>query len=176
MAVLLLLGLALGLDSLRASCALGAIGVGRRRQYQLALSFGLADGISPLIGTYLGATAVVVGGPWSAPMTRLLLAGCALHVIWASRYWAGGDLEDSGLLFGLPVAFSLDNLVAGVGLAMAGQQPMVTAVVLGVSSAAMSLVGFRVGEMTVSRLRPNLSWLAGVTMLVIALGLELRPP
>lgn len=175
MGLLLLVGLALGLDSLRASCALGAIGVSRRRQYQMALAFGLSDGISPLIGSYLGSALADSVAPWIERVGPLLLAGYGLHVLWASRYWAGQDLENRRLLLGLPVAFSLDNLIVGGGLSLAGHPPLLTAAVLGASSAALSLAGFRIGQMTMSRLTPRLRWLAGGALLLVALGLEIRP-
>jgi putative Mn2+ efflux pump MntP len=54
MTAIVLLRLALGLDSFRASLALGASGLGGARWWRVGLAFGLCDGVGPLVGLALG--------------------------------------------------------------------------------------------------------------------------
>ena len=50
MIAVLLLGLVLGLDSLRASLGLGVLRRSRARRLMIAVSFGVCDGLAPLLG------------------------------------------------------------------------------------------------------------------------------
>jgi putative Mn2+ efflux pump MntP len=175
MAVIFLLGLTLGLDSLRASLALGTIGLGRRRQVELAMAFALSDGLAPLAGFYFADYVVRFAGEWTEHLGALLLGAYAVHVIYASRYWADKKLDRSWILLGLPLSFSLDNLVAGASLGLVGKPALLTAVVFGTTSGLLSLAGFGASGIAFERMRPNLRWFAGVTLLMIAVVLELRP-
>ena len=66
MIAVLLLGLALGLDSFRASLAMGASGLGGARAFRVALAFGACDGVAPLVGLALSRATVVYVASWSA--------------------------------------------------------------------------------------------------------------
>ena len=49
-------------------------------------------------------------------------------------------------LFGLPLALSVDNLIAGTGLGLLGFSPVIPAVFFGAVTAVMSLVGLLLGR------------------------------
>ncbi|HYY09551.1 MAG TPA: hypothetical protein VE781_01360, partial [Kineosporiaceae bacterium] len=55
---LLILGFTLSLDNFRTAIALGGLRLSWRRSVQVALVFGLCDGLAPLVG-------ILVGHYWS---------------------------------------------------------------------------------------------------------------
>ena len=163
--------LLLGIDSLIACLAVAAI-VDARWRLPLAATFGIADGVSFLIGAGLGwqlsagLTAVVETG-------TLLLLGVYLIVVAAST---GGIAARWGVWI-LPFALIFDNLAFGIAddssrsvLAQATEQAL--------SSALMAAVGLYVGVL-LPRLVPsvrqgtNAMRFAGGALIVAAGGLAL---
>jgi hypothetical protein len=72
-----------------------------------------------------------------------------------------------GLGVALPVALSMDNLVAGLGLGVLGVPVPVSVLALGAASAAMAAAGVAVGRRLGARRVPS-ERVAGVTMLAVA--------
>jgi manganese efflux pump family protein len=81
MIAVLLLGLALGLDSFRASLAMGASGLGGARAFRVALAFGACDGVAPLVGLALSRATVVYVASWSALIAPAVLIGSGAYVL-----------------------------------------------------------------------------------------------
>lgn len=167
---LLLLGFALGLDSLRVSIGLGARKLSDLHRGQIAFAFGLCDAIAPFIGLAFGQSLVATVGEWTEILGPLLLGGYGLYTIYVT--WRGGELAQDDdkhwMLFGFPIVLSLDNLVAGIGLGMLGFPVLLSALTLGTISGLMSLAGLYLGS-ALRRILPTRSELvSGVILLLLA--------
>lgn len=168
MPALLLLGLVLGLDSLRVSIGLGVLKLSRVRRAQIAFAFGLCDAIAPLIGLAVGQSIVNVIGQWTEYFGSLVLGSYGLYIIYLA--WRGDELarddDKYWTIFGLPIVLSLDNLVAGIGLGMLGFPVLISAFTLGAISGLMSLAGLYLGG-ALGRILPARSDLVGGVILVL---------
>ena len=174
MIALLLLGFALGLDSFRVSIGLGALRLMRRQQIVLAASFGIGDGVAPLVGLWVGRSAL---GSWHGLPSLagpLLLAAYGLSLA-TSRVRSDDGAERRWHLLGLPLVLSLDNLVGGVGLGLLGYSPWSSAAVLGVTSALLALAGLRVGALISTRLSFQPERVSGVLLIAAAVVAMARP-
>jgi putative Mn2+ efflux pump MntP len=171
-----LIGLVLGLDSFRASVGLG-MARGWARRMKIALAFGLCDGLSPMLGLVLGEATARSFSPWAGWIGPLTLGGFGvLTFLTAGRGETGRSREGAvgtwGLL-GLPLALSLDNMVAGFGLG-AFQVPMlVSALVLGTISGALALAGLYLGSVARRMVPARAERLAGAALTLLAVGMAL---
>lgn len=177
MGMLLLLGLTLSLDSFRASLGLGALKLRPARQAQIALAFGLCDGLAPLVGLFIGQSLVSHVGAWTEYLGPVVLGAYGVYVVYTSRRGAGEEARDDDdhrwIVWGLPLSMSLDNLIAGTGLGMIGFPLLLSAVVIGAMSGLMSLAGLWLGRVAVSYLRVNTELIGGIALILIALALAL---
>jgi putative Mn2+ efflux pump MntP len=166
---LLILGFTLSLDNFRTAIALGGLRLSWLRSLQVALVFGLCDGLAPLVGILvgeywsetIGSTAEYVGA------IGLGLYGLFL-VIKAWRTEAPEELEKPWAVFGLIVPLSADNVVAGTSLGLLGFSPWLAPPIFGAITALMVLVGLQLGRVAagVIRIRPDL--VTGVALVVMA--------
>jgi putative Mn2+ efflux pump MntP len=173
MATLLLLGFTLSLDSFRVSLGLGATKLRRARQAQIALAFGLCDGLAPLAGLLIGQSLVKYIGAWVEYLGPFVLCAYGVYVIYVAQRCAEKEAHEEGrwIVLGLPLSLSLDNLIAGASLGMIGFPLVISVAVIGTMSALMSLAGLRLGSVAVNYLRIKTELLGGVALILIALTL-----
>lgn len=175
MGTLLLLAFVLSLDSFRVSLGLGASKVRPVRQAQIVLAFGLCDGLAPLVGLLIGQSIIALVGPWVEYLGPLMLSGYGVYVIHVAQR-RDGD-EERGVrwaVLGLPLALSLDNLIAGTSLGMIGFPLPLSAGVIGAMSALMSLAGLLLARTAVNVLKLESEVFGGVVLVVIGLTLALE--
>jgi manganese efflux pump family protein len=168
MIVVIFLGLALGLDSFRASLAMGSSGLGAARMVRVALAFALCDGVAPLVGLALNRATVVYVASWSELIAPVLLIGFGAYVLMKRLEDEQGELDGGWAILGVPLFLSLDNLVAGVGLGTLGPPVVLAATVIGALSGAMSLAGLALGRLSWLSLPAGVERLSG--LLLVALG------
>ncbi len=176
MGMLLLLGFTLSLDSFRVSLTLGALKLKPWRQAQIALAFGLCDGLAPLVGLLLGQSLVKYIGGWVEYFGPLMLGLYGCYVIYVARRCRDSEAaeQDHWLVFGIPLSLSLDNLVAGTSLGLIGFPVALSVAVIGTMSGLMSLAGLRLGSAAVRYLPVRAELLGGVALICIALALALE--
>lgn len=175
MGTLLLLGFTLSLDSFRVSLGLGATRLRPARQAQIALAFGLCDGLAPLVGLLVGHSLVEYLGAWVEYLGPLVLCAYGAYVIYVARRCEGEEADEVGrwVVLGLPLSMSLDNLIAGTSLGMVGFPLWLSVAVIGAMSALMSLAGLWLGRRAVNLLRIRTETMGGVALILIALTLAL---
>ena len=166
---LIVLGFVLSLDNFRTAIALGAMRLRWRHAVQVALMFGIWDGLAPLVGILLGRyssdalgdTAELIGA------TVLGLYGVYL-IIEAWRTPAPDEAAVRWQLLGLTLPLSADNVLAGTSLGLLGFSPWVAAPIFGAMTAAMALVGLQLGAAAarVIHIRPDL--LTGISLVIMA--------
>jgi manganese efflux pump family protein len=170
----LVLGFVLSLDNVRVSVALGTVPFGLKRAVQVALTFGLWDGLMPLIGLLIGRRIGNAVGDVAEAVGAAALGTYGLYlVITALRNPEPEELDHPWALFGIPLTLSLDNLLAGASLGILGLSPWLSAGVFGLTTAALSLLGLRLGRAVASLVRIRADLLSGITLIMAAVALPL---
>jgi putative Mn2+ efflux pump MntP len=171
---LLILGVTLSLDNFRTAIVLGALRLSRRHAVQVALVFGFWDTVAPLLGILGGAYFAGTIGPRADFVGAAVLAGYGLFlVVQAWRTPAPEELDQRWVLFGLPLPLSVDNVVAGTSLGLAGFSPWVASPVFGVITALMTFVGLELGRAAARYIRIRSDLLTGVALIGMAILLGL---
>ncbi|MGW0827861.1 manganese efflux pump MntP [Streptomyces sp. NPDC002845] len=171
---LLGLGFVLSLDNFRVSIVLGTVPFSLRRALQIALMFGLWDGLMPLAGLLLGHHVGHAIAPVAAYAGSAALGGYGLYlVVRAVRNPKPPDeIDDPWVtLFGIPLSLSLDNLVGGASLGLLGFAPWVPAMVFGATTAVTSLIGLYIGRFAAGLIRVRPDLLSGVALILAAFTL-----
>jgi putative Mn2+ efflux pump MntP len=166
---LLILGFTLSLDNFRTSIALGGLRLTWGRSVQVALVFGLCDGLAPVVGILIGhywSEAIGSTGEYVGAI-GLGLYGLYL-LIRAWRTDAPEELDRPWAVFGLIVPLSADNVVAGTSLGLLGFSPWLAAPVFGAITAVMALVGLQLGRAAAGIIRIRSDLLTGAALVVMA--------
>jgi putative Mn2+ efflux pump MntP len=173
MTTLLLLGLALGFDSFRVSLGLGGLRVSAARRRLIPLSFGLCDGVAPLVGLLLGRSLTAAVGRWTEYLAPFAIGGYGLYVIYVAcrRGESEREAEGAWVVLGLPLTLSLDNFAAGGGLGLLQFPALLSAAIIGAMSGLMSLAGLRLGGALARRLPFDTDLAGGVALLLLALAI-----
>ncbi len=180
---LVVLGFVLSLDNFRTAVILGPLRFAWRRAAEIAAVFGFFDGVAPLVGILLGHDiSHEIGDKIAAPVGAAAIGLYGLYLtVRALRTSTQEELEAEHRwsVFGLPVPLSLDNVIAGTGLGLLGVSPLVPAVLFGLITAVMTLVGLQLGR-AVSRILPiRARWdvVVGVALIVeaVVFGLGIVP-
>lgn len=177
---MLVLGFVLSLDNFRASIALGTLPFGMRRAVQIAVTFGIWDGLAPLVGALVGRYlhVEITDGP-VGQITHYL--GPAVMGVYGSyllvrvfRTAAPEELDHPWALFGIPLSLSLDNLLAGTSLGLLGFSPVLSAAIFAAVTAVMSLAGLCLGRLTGRLIPVRSDLLSGIALVVMAVVLALE--
>ncbi len=178
---ILLLALALAMDAtaVAASRGLAAQQVTLTHAVRVALFFGGSQALMPLLGYYLGTVLGRFAAAWDHWIAFALLAAIGLKMLWDARpSQAEGNDEKPGARdpFGLRVmmvlalATSIDALAAGVTLPLVGAPLLLTLVTIGVTTAALSVLGLYAGKRLGDLFGRRLDAIAGLVL--IGLGVK----
>jgi putative Mn2+ efflux pump MntP len=166
---LLVLGFTLSLDNFRASIALGTVQLGLRRSVQVALTFGLWDGLAPLTGVMLGRYFGEAIGPIAGYVGPVMMGVYGLYLlVHALRTDEPEELDHRWALFGIPLSLSLDNLLAGTSLGLLGFSPVLTTALFATMTAVMSFAGLYLGRMIGRLIRIRTDLVSGIALIVMA--------
>lgn len=186
MSILTLIVTAIGL-----SADAFAVSVGRAMRWRhfawkpalaLALTFGGFQALMPVLGWALGsafADAIVEVDHWIAFGLLAMIGG---KMIWESfRELRSDDADDAegvtvprigvGALLLLGLATSIDALAVGVSLALLGVSIVLAAVVIGVITGGISLLGVALGQRAGHRLSGSAELIGGAVL--IAIGVKI---
>jgi putative Mn2+ efflux pump MntP len=157
MLALLLVAAAVGGSNLVAAIGLGVSGVDARTRWRVGLVFGAFEAGMPVVGLIIGEHTAVQLGQASRWLGGALLIGVGvIGLIGPIRARRSGQALDPAAaarpaelgLFRLLVsglALSLDNLVIGFALGTYQTSILVSALIIGGVSVAMSLAGLEIG-------------------------------
>src|SRR5215204_68990 len=166
---LLILGFTLSLDNFRTAIALGGLRLTWRRSVQVALVFGLCDGLAPLVGILIGLYWSEAIGSTAEYVGAIGLGLYGLYLlVRAWRTEAPDELDRPWAVFGLVVPLSADNIVAGTSLGLLGFSPWLAALIFGAITALLALVGLQLGRAVAGIVRVRSDLLTGVTLVVMA--------
>lgn len=172
---ILVLAFALTLDNFRSSIALGTVPFGIRRAVQIALVFGFWDALAPLAGGLLGQYLGESIEPVADYVGPALMGAYGLYLlVGAVRKPEPAEVDHPWVtLFGLPLALSVDNLIAGAGLGFLGFSPLVPALIFGAATAVMSFVGLCLGRAAVRMIPVRTDLLSAVSLVTAAIVLPM---
>ncbi|MEU6644900.1 manganese efflux pump [Saccharomonospora sp. NPDC046836] len=177
---ILALGFFLSLDNFRASIALGTLPFSWHRAVQVAVMFGIWDGLAPLVGVLLGHYVDQVVGHEAvgqfiryAGPAAMFLYGVYL-LVRSFRTEAPEEIDHPWALFGIPLSLSLDNLLAGTSLGLFGFPPALSAAVFAATTTVMSFAGLCIGRVTGRLIRIRADLLSGIALVVMAFVLPLE--
>ena len=175
MIAVIVLGFFLSLDNFRSSIAIGTIPFGFRRAVQIAVVFGVWDGLAPLAGDLVGRFIGSEIGPITDYIGPALLGAYGLYLLIGTlRKPAREEIDQPWVtLFGMPLSLSVDNLLAGTGLGLLGFSPFVPAVVFAIMTVVMSLAGLCIGRFAARMIpiRPDL--VSGISLVAAAIILPI---
>jgi putative Mn2+ efflux pump MntP len=150
MAALLLVAVSVGLSNFAAAIGIGTGGVDNRIRLRVGLVFGLYEAGMPVAGLVLGQQSATGLGRTTHWVGGALLIALGLYGL-AKSIRSGGDIDPKvrsasrSRLLVSGFALSIDNLVIGFALGTYQVAILTGAIVIGLVSVAMSLVGLELG-------------------------------
>jgi manganese efflux pump family protein len=171
MLALFLVAAAVGLDNFAASTAFGIAGVDARLRLRVGIVFGVCEAGMPLAGLAIGvqlAGTIGSAGRWTA--AALLVAVGAYGLVTSLRGGSEGIAASSakpGRLILIGLALSLDNLVVGFALGSYNVSIIEGALVIGLVSVSLSLLGLELGARIGGWAGERGEQLAGVMLIAV---------
>jgi manganese efflux pump family protein len=162
-------GVLAGLDNLHVSAALGVSRPRRGRLLALAAAFAACEALMPLVGLALGGALRRAFQPLEGAGPLVLLVCGAAILLHAVREGEAREVVEGRWVLGLPLALSLDNLFAGVGLGSAGYPVLASALVVGALSGGMCVAGLLAGAWLRRRVPGRAEVWSGAFLVVVAL-------
>lgn len=180
---------ALGMDAMSVSMAVGVRWHGPRQRFRLAWHMGLFQFMMPVIGWLVGKQLAGVMQQWGKYVAAVLVIGIGAKMLWevlkshpgavaesiesaeenvrARTTGKKGDPTKGLSLVVLAVATSIDALVVGFSLGLREANIWTASVIIGLVAAAMSLAGVSIGR----RIGESLGAKAELIGAVVLIGL-----
>ncbi len=175
MVALLLVAAALGLDNFAASIALGVTGVDARARLRVGLVFGVCEAGMPVAGLAIGAQltgSIGTAGRWAAAALLVATGGYGLVASLHGRpEGRGASAANPGRLILTGLALSLDNLVVGFALGTYHVSIVQGAVIIGLVSVSLALVGLELGARIGNWAGERGEQLAGVMLISVGIAI-----
>jgi putative Mn2+ efflux pump MntP len=171
-ASLVLLAIALSADAFAVAITQGAAVRQHpwRAAFGVALAFGAAQAIAPLIGWSLGLAFAGLIEAWDHWIAFGLLAAIGAKMIWEGNQPKGSEAatQASGwALLALAVATSIDAAAAGITLPTLGASILMSIAVIGLITFATCFAGVWIGRTGSRVLGPNAEIIGGLILIVI---------
>jgi putative Mn2+ efflux pump MntP len=150
LAGLLLVSVSVGLSNFAGAIGIGLSGVDRATRLRVGIAFGLFEAGMPLLGLVIGQAVAGRVGDAGRYVGAVLLILTGIYTIWqgwGTEKKSASDiaLDTRGLAL-TAVALSLDNLIVGFALGVYHVNIVLAAILMGVVSVGMSLVGLELGS------------------------------
>jgi putative Mn2+ efflux pump MntP len=169
MLALLLVAASVGVSNFAAALALGVSGVDARTRLRVGVVFGAFESGMPVVGLALGAQLAGSLGHAARWISGALLIGVGLYGLVVSLRGGSSGFRTAGgwrlLLGGL--VLSLDNLVVGFALGSTHTSILAGALVIGVVSVGLSLIGLELGARIGERVGEHGEQLAGLMLISV---------
>jgi putative Mn2+ efflux pump MntP len=166
------LSLALAMDAAAVSAA-RALGADNRRELViLPLVFGGFQSAMAALGWLGGAALVRYLGGWDVWIAFGLLVAIGAKMLWDAIRAASDEPASPGTMMvylGLGVATSIDAGAAGITLPQIHVSPWIAITLIGVITAAFSVVGHLAGRALASKFGKRLGGVGGIVLIGIAI-------
>jgi putative Mn2+ efflux pump MntP len=174
--LLLAAGLAMDATAVAAARGLAATEIRARHVALIASFFGGAQALMPLLGWAIGQSVGAYVAAWDHWIAFALLAVIGGKMVWESRGAAepdagGADPFRLRVLCVLAIATSIDAFAVGVTLPMLGAPLALSVVTIGVTTAALSVLGLLAGRRFGAILGRRVELVGGLVL--VALGVKI---
>jgi putative Mn2+ efflux pump MntP len=175
--LLVLSALLTSLDNLVVCSAIGMLPLtgGQRRWY--SFTFSLAETLAPVAGMSIGVflwPSLLHRTDESVPAILLFCGATILALTWINRD-AARLFGQPGMIVGLPLLMSIDNLIAGIGLSAVKSPPLLSTLIIGLAGSIMSCSGiFLGGRLRLALPSRVLQFTSGGVVCVVSLWMLVR--
>lgn len=172
---ILMIAVGLAMDAFAVSVAAGTSGKldGKRAVFRLSFHFGLFQAFMPVIGWAAGITVahlISAVDHWIAFGLLAFVGGRMIHsAMQTDTETFQADPSRGASLVLLSVATSIDALAVGLSLAMINVSIWYPCVIIGLVTAAMSVIGIRAGRYFGEKLGHRMAFAGGVILILIGL-------
>jgi putative Mn2+ efflux pump MntP len=169
----LLVAFSVGLDNFGAATAIGVSGVDQHLRLRIAVVFGAFEAAMPVLGLLLGNAVSRQLGSGSKVLAGSVLCLVGIYAV-ISAVRSGDDAENptsypTSRLLLLGAALSIDNVAVGFALGSYRVNFLVAALVIGLVSVTLSLLGLEVGTRLGEHLGERAEFVGGVVLISIGL-------
>lgn len=174
---LVLLGLSVGLGEFAASIVIGLRSLDRRTRLKTVTTFGLFETVTPLVGLLIGKQASDTFGTAANYAGAILLSLFGLYIIIRNATGGGSELNftkhtlNSPKLMIAAAALSVDNLVIGFNLGDNGEPIILSALVIGLASVLLTLLGLEAGKLLGLKAQKYGELLSGSILLLVGIAI-----
>jgi manganese efflux pump family protein len=167
-----LLAVSMAIDAFAVCLAAGALPGphGARQAFRLAFHFGLFQFIMPIIGWLAGAglEPLIRGVDHWVAFGLLAYVGVRMvYSAWQAEPAMDSDPSRGLTLVMLSIAVSIDALAVGLSLALVGVSVIYPAILIGLVTGFLSLVGIRLGSTVGAQLGRSVQVGGGLVLIVI---------
>ena len=173
---IILLAIGLAMDAFAVSICKGLALKHAELKHMLIIGlwFGLFQAIMPIIGYFLGSSLYSYISAFDHWIAFALLALIGANMIRESLSKEGEDVNDDigfKTMLILAIATSIDALAVGISLAMDNSNIYVSALIIGVITMAISMVGVKIGAKVGSSYGSKAEFIGG--LILIGLGIKI---
>lgn len=150
---ILLLAIALGIDTFSVGMAVGTASAGARQMFRLSWHFGLFQFFMPLLGWQFGAVLATFLGPFNRWLALLIFFFVGARMIQEgikNTHTTGNAVTDrtrGWSLVLLSLATSMDAFGTGIGLGLLVSDLLYICIIIGVTAAVMTFTGMLLGNL-----------------------------
>jgi manganese efflux pump family protein len=174
MLALLLVGASVGASNFVAAIAIGVSGVDARVRLRVGVVFGVFEAGMPIVGLALGAHSAGALGHAGHWLAAAMLVGVGIFGLFGpiggEQHSAISTARGRSLIVG-GLVLSLDNLVVGFALGSTHTSILAGALILGVVSVALSLIGLELGARIGRRAGERGEQLAGLMLISVGVAI-----
>ena len=144
----LILGLLGGADNLQATAAIGVLPLQGARKHLLAAAFITCEIAAPLAGLGSGHLFLRCAGSAAPKIGPLMMLACGIGILLCAfrQEDSSSLLNEPKFFVGLPLVLSFDNFLIGAGISSLHYPVAISALLIGLVSAAMSCLGLYLGS------------------------------
>ena len=176
---ILLISISMAMDAFAVCLAAGALQEtqGPRPDFRLSFHFGLFQFVMPLIGWLVGKTIEPYIRDYDHWIAFALLAFIGGRMIYSALFADGEDSRNDPsrgwTLVLLSIAVSIDALAIGLSLGVLGILVWYPAIIIGLVTSLLSLVGLRVGRIFGEKLGKPVEIIGGLVLVGIGMRILL---
>ena len=173
---LLVVAFSVGLSNFAGAIGIGLAGVDARTRLRVGIAFGFFEALMPVLGLLIGQSAAGAIGHSGRYVGGGLLVLTGLYGLYQGRRRPAEEGRRSMQLRQLlvtAVALSIDNLVIGFALGVYRVPLAEAAIVIGLVSVALSLLGLELGQRLGARVEEWSEEVGGAVLVVLGVALAL---
>ena len=173
---LLLVSVSVGLSNFAGAIGIGLSGIDVRTRIRVGLAFGFFEAFMPVIGLLLGHSVAGFFGQYGKFVGGAILILTGAYTIAAERLFTSDQprpsrpMSPQGLLV-TAIALSIDNLAVGFALAVYPVDLWLAAIVFGVVSILMSLIGLELGHRLGKRVEKWSEEIGGGVLILVGVAI-----